>query len=190
MEEVDESQLILGGETGADSAGSEGSVPSLGVWDFARMILVLAAVVGAIYLVFYLLKRSAAGRYNSSSLIKHIGSQSLPGNKFVHLVEVGQQMFLVGTSDNGVNLISEITDKETLDELRLKVAQENEGARRSFSEMLGGMFGGSGTGGNGSGSSAGSGGSAGGSGYGAESGESGNPFSFIRGQRERLRNLK
>jgi flagellar protein FliO/FliZ len=199
---VDESELRLDGGGTPDGAETDtGGMPTLGFWDFARMILVLAGVVGAIYLLFYLLKRTAAGRNSSSAYIKHIGSLTLPGNKWVHLVDVGEQMFLVGASDNGLNLISEITDQETRDEIRVKHAQESEPPRRTFSEMFASVFGngnggaagtsGFGTSGFGAGGAA-AGGSAG-SGNGRSEGRSGgntNPFSFIQGQRERLRNLK
>lgn len=179
---VDERELALGEQTStAPAAEEQNNMPSLGVWDFARMILVLGAVVGAIYLVFFLLKRTAAGRYSSSTLIKHVGSLALPGNKFVHLVEVGRQMFLVGTSDHNVNLLSEITDQETLDEIRLRIAEESEGQRRSFSDLVAGMFAGS------SGSDRSE--APGGAGHGSAA-QAGNPFSFMQSQKERLRNLR
>ncbi len=56
-----------------------------------------------------------------------LGSRSLAGNRALHLVEVGSSVYLVGASDGGVELIAEITDKESLDSLRLKAAEAARG---------------------------------------------------------------
>ena len=47
-------------------------------------------------------------------------------------MEVGTSVYLVGSSDGGVELISEITDKESLDSVRLKAAEQTPAARRTL----------------------------------------------------------
>ena len=144
---IDEEELTFA-EEGTAPQGQDASVSSFGIWDLVRMVLVLSAVVGAIYLIFHFLKRTASGRYGNTRLMRHLGSLTLPGNKLIHLVEVGRQVFLVGSGDNGVHLISEVTDQETIDEIRLAAAEEQQhGGRRTFSEMLQGVFASSGSGG-------------------------------------------
>ncbi len=149
-----ESELIIpdsdtGARAGAQgSGGAAATAPGPGtqsasgvtLWDFLRMLVILAAVVGAIYLLFWVLRRSAGKKIPENNLIRVLGSRSLAGNRSLHLVEVGTSVFLVGASDGGVELISEITDKESLDSVRLKAAEETPGARRSFHQLLSEIF--------------------------------------------------
>jgi flagellar protein FliO/FliZ len=112
---------------------------NVSTWDFVRMILVLACVIGAIYALFWLLRRGAGRRVQENDLIKVLGSKGLNGSRSLHLVEVGGSVFLVGASDGGVQLIAEITDKESLDSVRLKAAEEAP-TRRTFQQALAEIF--------------------------------------------------
>lgn len=165
---LDESKIPIGAAPAAGANPASGAAAPSGVstWDFVRMILVLAAVLGVIYLLFWLLRRGAGKKIQENGLIHILGSRGLSGSRSLHLVEVGSSVYLVGSSDGGVELIAEITDKESLDSLRLKAAEQSPGGRRTFAQALGEIF-----------------------------RPAGKPFSigeglgFLRGQRERLKKL-
>ncbi len=168
---LDESKIPIG-STSAGAPGAPGAAPvtttpsGVSTWDFVRMILVLACVLGVIYLLFWLLRRGAGKKVQENGLIHVLGSRGLSGSRSLHLVEVGSSVYLVGSSDGGVELIAEITDKESLDSLRLKAAEQTPGGRRTFAQALGEIF-----------------------------RPAGRPFSigeglgFLKGQRERLKKL-
>jgi flagellar protein FliO/FliZ len=141
---VDESTLLIpeGPPAGAaPAAGAGGAVaPAVSLWDFVRMLLILALVVVAIYIVLRLLRRKAGRRVQENDLIRVLGSRTLTATRTLHIVEVGKGVYLVGSSDGGVELIAEITDKESLDSLRLRAAEEPTGARRSFPAVLADIF--------------------------------------------------
>jgi flagellar protein FliO/FliZ len=143
QEQVSESDLAIS-EVGQAAAGTPGSgvatAPAVSTWDFVRMLLILAAVVGFIYLVFYLLKKGSGRKILENDLIRVLGSRSLSGSRALHLVEVGGGVFRIGSSDGGVALISEIKDKESLDALRLRAAELSSKARRSFQDVLSDIF--------------------------------------------------
>lgn len=165
-QEVDESALTI--QTGEED--EESGEPSLSVftaWDFVRMVLILGAVVGVIYVVFYFLKRSGNGRLQESGVIKVLSSKSLSSSRTLHLVEVGNQIFLIGTAENSVNLVSEILDKETLDGLRLQAASAESTERKNFGDVLSQVFGKQ---------------------AGARS-SSPDSMAFLRGQRQRIKNM-
>jgi flagellar biosynthetic protein FliO len=165
---LDESKIPIGGAPSGGPNAAPGTAAPSGVstWDFVRMILVLAAVLGVIYLLFWLLRRGAGNKIQENGLIRVLGSRGLSGSRSLHLVEVGSSVYLVGSSDGGVELIAEITDKESLDSLRLKAAEQTPGGRRTFAQALGEIF-----------------------------RPAGKPFSigeglgFLKGQRERLKKL-
>ncbi|MFP4113383.1 MAG: FliO/MopB family protein [Spirochaetota bacterium] len=134
-ERIDESTLVLG-EPAGDASDDGVSVSPFSFWDLARMVLVLGCVVGIIYLVFHFLKRAGTGKFAQTDLIRVVGSQSLPGNRAVYLVQVGAQVFMVGAGSESVTLLGEITDKETVDAIVLSAAEAADAPRKSFGELL------------------------------------------------------
>jgi len=143
---VNEADLLIpesgqpAGGAGAGAQGGQGIASAVSTWDFVRMLLILAGVVVAIYLLFWLLRRGSRRKIQENDLIRVIGSRGLAGNRALHLVEVGKSVYLVGSSEGGVGLISEITDKESLDSVRLKAAEEAPAGRRSFQNILSEIF--------------------------------------------------
>ncbi len=138
----DESLMPIGGgeETIPLPETARGSLFSF--WDFIRMLLIFAAVIGVIYLLYKLLRKAGAPKIGETRLLKVLSSQSLGGNRSLHLVEVGNAVYLVGAGESAVSLVAEITEKETLDNIRLQASVETGvGGRRSFADLMGGMFG-------------------------------------------------
>ncbi|MFO7731139.1 MAG: flagellar biosynthetic protein FliO [Spirochaetia bacterium] len=109
------------------------------VWDFLRMVLVLGGVIAAIYGVFFLLKRVGNPRAQPDSLINVLSTQNLQGNRSLHLVEVGNEVFLVGSAEGGVQLVSRIEESETLDAIHLYRSQLSAGTQ-TFQNTLKGIF--------------------------------------------------
>ncbi len=138
-ERIDETTLLLGDDA-ADQSAPALSMSPFGIWDLLRMVLVLGAVIAVVYGIFYLLKRGSKGRFVQNDAIRVLGSQTLPNNRVMYLVEVGSQVFLVGAGSDSVNLIAEITDRETVDEIVLRGGEGSAGTKKSFSELITGMF--------------------------------------------------
>lgn len=115
-------------------------VTDFSIWDFVRMVLVLAFVVGLIYGLFYLLRRAQGAQGQQSGVIDVLASQSLPGNGMVHLVKVGTQVFMLGSSEQSLRLLTEIDDKESRDEVELRLAQLPGEERKSFSDLMSAMM--------------------------------------------------
>jgi len=104
------------------------------------MIIALLLVVGIIYLVFFFLKRGFGKRIVENAQIKILGSKIISGSKAVHLIEVGGLIYLIGSANESINLIAEITDKEARDIIKLETAQINEHRPKRFVEILSSFF--------------------------------------------------
>ena len=121
---------------GAAEAGGATPVPAaVSTGDFARMVVVLAAVLGAIYLLFRLIKRNSRAGVGNSDCIALLGSRSLGGSRNLHLVQVGGGVYLIGATDQALNLIAQVTDQDSVDALTLNHSQPNVAGRR-FSDLL------------------------------------------------------
>lgn len=132
---VDETTLIINNGDAAPQETTDVNVSAIGISDLVRTVVVLLLVIGAIYLVMFMLRRFSVSAVEGSSLIRVVGSRGLMKDSAVHLLEVGNQVFLVGTGNSSVNLISEITDQETIDNIRLNLSEENSRAT-GFAQRL------------------------------------------------------
>ena len=119
----------------ADRGAAARPLTALATGDFVRMVVVLAAVLGAIYLLFLLLKRGARVRGGNGAGIAVLGSRSLGGSRSLHLVQVGRGVYLVGATDQALNLIAEVTDQDSIDALPPAPAAGS-GAGRNFSDLV------------------------------------------------------
>lgn len=115
---VDEQDLVVN-DAQQPAVQLESELTTFSVWDFLRMVLVLAAVIAVIYALFLFLKRIGNPKSGGGELITLLASQPLSGSRALHLVGVGNEVFLIGSADGGVSLVSKVEDKETLDRIAL-----------------------------------------------------------------------
>ena len=106
------------------------------IWEFVRMLIILGCVIGVIYLFFFFLKKGMKKKMPKNDLVKVITTTPLQGHDVVYLIQIGLQYFLVGSGGGGLSLISQITDKETIDSIMLKVTEETPIGKQSFSDIL------------------------------------------------------
>ncbi len=91
-----------------DSGDGGAPGPVVSTWDFLRMVLLLAAVVAAIYVLFLVLRKVAGHRAQERGLIRVLDSKTLAPGRSLHLVRVADQTCLVGCSESSVSMVSSI----------------------------------------------------------------------------------
>ncbi len=131
---VDERELAVN-DADQPAVQLENELTGFGFWDFLRMVLVLGAVIGLIYALFMFLKKIGNPKSGGEGLINLLASQPLNGTRSLHLVQVGTEVFLIGSADGGVSLVSRLEEKETLDRIALY-----ESDRKSGSSSFAGTF--------------------------------------------------
>ena len=159
-------------------AAPEAELPGIGFGDFARMVLVLGIVIALIYGFFWMLKRFSGVKGESEDAIKLLSTRPLKGDAALHLVEVGTRLYLVGSGGNAVNLVSEIDDKESIDAIRLEISRTPKTAPGSFARLFKDRFGSGPVSGEAPGTADG----------GSDAGRD-DPASFLKRQKERLKDL-
>jgi flagellar protein FliO/FliZ len=113
---VDETTLALQDEGAAAPAVRSPS----SAWAIIRTLIALVVVAAAVYGVVYFLRKIGRPAEVRESNLKVLASAHLGSNRFVHVVSLGEKAWLVGASDGGVSLISELEDKESIDALLLE----------------------------------------------------------------------
>jgi flagellar protein FliO/FliZ len=89
------------------------------LWMFVKMILVLG-VLGAGFYYFYrfVSKKSGVSLFGGDA-IRVLSVVPLGQNKFLNVVDLAGKVVVVGVSDNNINLITEITEKDQIDRIRI-----------------------------------------------------------------------
>lgn len=113
------------GEAGASNPNPAPSQGAASFFMILRMILVLALAAAAIYGIVFFLKRISRPPQQKDPYLKVLAGAHLGSNRFVHVVSLGSKAWLVGASEGGVSLISEIRDAETVDALLLDESRKS-----------------------------------------------------------------
>lgn len=86
---------------------------SFGVWDFFRTLLVLALIIGAVYGVLHFLKKvHPTFIQTDDKTIKVEGTKVIAPGRMVHIIQVEERRFLIGSSEHSVQLLAELDKKE------------------------------------------------------------------------------
>ena len=131
-------RAIVFGDAGAGN--NQPPAASSAIGGIIRMVLTLALVAAAIYGLVLLLKKTTRTNVTPDPFIKVLASAPIGTNRGLYVVSVGSQTWLVGAAEHGLNLISEITDKQTVDAMLLedsrRASQSPSGRMPDFKSML------------------------------------------------------
>jgi len=85
-----------------------------------RMVLTLALAAAAVYGIVFFIKKASRRKEVEAPFLKILATTHLGLNRHAHVVAVGSKAWLLGASDGGVTLISEIEDKDILNAMFLE----------------------------------------------------------------------
>jgi flagellar protein FliO/FliZ len=125
-------QTMTFGEGAALPARNSGA----SIWAVIRMILVLALAAAAIYGIVFFIKRSSKQTASNDPFLKILASSHLGFNRYVHIASVGSKAWLLGASEGGVTLISEIEDKEVIDAMLMEDSRKSSETQGRFPDFL------------------------------------------------------
>ena len=138
----DEKTLAITDAPGTAPGTASGPSTDIGPWEFVKMFVILALVIGMILGFFWFMRKLSVRNDGNDSPIKVLHTKSLGGNKNLQVVEVGTEVLLLGTGEGGISLIKDLTGTEAADSFRLAASQGKPlGARSGFSDLLGNLMG-------------------------------------------------
>ncbi len=136
----DEDTLSIGTDSSVNEADltlDDTSSPARSIWIFVRMILVLAFIIAIILFLSKFIKKKSNLPANEDEFLRDVASIAVGPNKSVHVVTLINEAYLIGVSDNAVNLIAKVEDKELINAMNV-YADEHIGQKKSlnFAEIL------------------------------------------------------
>ena len=103
-----------------------------------RMVLFLAVVVACIFFVFRFMKKTMAVPDNDDMFMRIVSTLNLSPSKSVQIVTLTDKYaFLIGVSDDSVNLISQIDDQELIQAMNLYSDKQKKTKKpKNFADIL------------------------------------------------------
>ena len=105
-----------------DDQSNEPSPPSVGIFDYIKVLFALVFVLGLLLFVLRFLNKKSAS-YQQAPGIQNLGGVSVGAQKSVQVIKVGSQILIVGVGDD-VRVLSEVKDQQEIDDILNSFNQE------------------------------------------------------------------
>ena len=104
---------------------------------FLRMVISLLIVIALVYFVVKIFRKNSGFADSDDSFLRKVAQISIGAGKSVQIVTLLENAYLIGVTDNNINLLAEIKDKELVDSLNL-IADKNQNVSKpkSFADVL------------------------------------------------------
>lgn len=113
--------------------GGSSSITSV----FVRAVAGIIFFFGIFYMLYKYLRKRSKVVLGSGDIIKILATTALAQNKSLSIVEIVDNMYFISTTDKAISMMSEITDKDTKDAIRLAYAKSSENVvEEPFSSMF------------------------------------------------------
>lgn len=101
-------------------------------WQFVRTLFTLAILLAIFYGIFRLYKFRRELPQQNFSAISSIYEYPLGTNQRLQILEIGGKLMILGVSENSVQLVTEVSDKYTIDRIKLDCAEDAKQPRADF----------------------------------------------------------
>ena len=118
---VDESELLL--ENDNNDTSEKTTLPATNWFDFLKMLLVLVIIAGCIYAILRVVKSVSTKNRREDKYLKILASTQLSPGRWLYVVSIGNEAFLLGSSESGITSIGNIGDKELIDTMKLHLVE-------------------------------------------------------------------
>ncbi len=133
----DYANVNAGSEKGERKSSSTSTYTAL-----IQTIVFLIVLIIVVWIVIRIIKKRKGVTFLDNDSIKVLSTSTIALQKYVQVVEIAGRVYILGITDQQVNTLGEITDKETIDELRVKASSSVlPNYKQSFSNVFGSMFG-------------------------------------------------
>jgi flagellar protein FliO/FliZ len=105
-------------------------------WMVIKTILILAIMVGGFYYFFRFVTKQAGIQVRGQDFVQTLAMVPVGQNKYIQVVDLAGKVLVLGVSDNGINLITEIVNHEEIDRIRVLGSQASVQEQKGFQEYF------------------------------------------------------
>ena len=104
---------------------------------FIRAIIGFILTLVGIYLVFIYLKNRTKKISGSNEIIRILATTTIAANRYISVIEIADEMYLISISDHNINLLEKIENKDIKDQIRMMYINSKENiVEDSFKNIL------------------------------------------------------
>lgn len=105
-------------------------------WMIFKAILILGTLVGAFYYFFRYVTKKTGIQVLGEDVIRVLAVSPVGQNKYIQVIDLAGKILVVGITDGAINLITEVTDKDEIDRIRLLGSRAAPLAEGGFQELI------------------------------------------------------
>lgn len=105
-------------------------------WLMLKTLLVLGLLATGFYMFFRFIQQKSGIQLSGQNVVQVLSVVPLGPGKTLHVVDMAGKVFLLGASENNINLLTEIKDKDEIDRIRLLSSRSAPVAGKGFQEFL------------------------------------------------------
>jgi len=105
-------------------------------WLFIKTLFVLGLFGAGFYFFFRFVTKKMGVPRIGSSIVQMLSISPIGQGKFIQVVEVGGKILVLGITDNNISLISEITEKDEIDRIKLNSSKSTSTKEASFQDFI------------------------------------------------------
>ncbi|MCL2026648.1 MAG: flagellar biosynthetic protein FliO, partial [Leptospirales bacterium] len=107
-------------------------------WDIFKLLIILGLMVGGFYYFFRYISKKTGINARGGDIMRTIAVLPIGQNKHIQVVELAGKLLVLGVADGGINLITEITNKDDIDRIRLMSSFDDKppGGSSTFQDFL------------------------------------------------------
>ncbi len=105
-------------------------------WMIFKAILILGTLVGSFYYFFRYVTKKTGIQVLGEDVIKVLAVSPVGQNKYIQVIDLAGKILVVGITDGAINLITEVTDKEEIDRIRLLGSRVAPAVAGGFQELV------------------------------------------------------
>ncbi len=105
-------------------------------WMVIKTLLVLGLIVGGFYVFFKFVTKKTGMQLRGQDVARILSVVPIGQNKYIQIIDLAGKVLVLGVADSGINLITEITEKDEKDRIRLLSSKDGSVKRQGFQEYI------------------------------------------------------
>lgn len=131
-----ENLIPYGDDSGSGSDSFDGDSSGT-TWEVIKVILMLALIVAVIYGISYFFKNTFKKKNDEDPFLRQVSKVTLSPGKSVQIVTLLDKAYIIGVTDDNINLLGEVEDKELIASMNLySDKNENVTKPKTFADIL------------------------------------------------------